>query len=320
MVPVNVCWALSLAAEAVAVTVLALPVLLKEKPLPELTVKPHEPLPEPAGETVIVQRVTEVGPVIATVVSVDANPEAVAVTVTPVGPEEGLSVRLATVPVNVAVAVSLAGEPVAVTVFALPPLLKERPFAVLAVKLHEPPPPLTEIEHNSAEPIFTLIVVSVDANPEAVAVTVIPEGPDAGLSVSADVVPVNVCWALSLATFPVAVTVFAVPPLLNVNPFAALAVNVHEPLPPLAEMLHREVDPIFTAIDVSVDANPDPLTVTVTPLGPEIGESTRLATVPVNVVVCVSPAWFPVAVTTTVLPALLNVKPVEELATKEHGC
>ena len=125
---------------------------------------------------------------------------------------------------------------------------------------------------------------------------------------------------MSPATFPFAVTVFAVPPVLNVNLFAAFAVNVHDPLPPLAEMVHREFDPIATAMLASVDANPAAVTVTVIPLGPDDGVSARLVTVPVNVVVCVSPAWLPVAVTTTVLPALLNVNPVEELATNVHGC
>ena len=125
---------------------------------------------------------------------------------------------------------------------------------------------------------------------------------------------------MSPAAFPFAVTVFAVPPVLNAKPFDFVGTNVHVPPPPLAEMVHRVVDPIVTAMLVSVDANPAAVTVTVTPLGPDDGESVRLATVPVNVVVCVSPAWLPVAVTTTVLPALLNVNPVEELATNVHGC
>ena len=129
---------------------------------------------------------------------------------------------------------------------------------------------------------------------------------------------------MSPATFPFAVTVFAVPPVLNVKPFAALAANPQDPLPePLGEtvIVHKvtEVGPV-TVMLVSVDANPAAVTVTVTPLGPDDGVNVRLATVPVNVVVCVSPAWLPVAVTTTVLPALLNVNPVEELATNVHGC
>ena len=35
--------------------------------------------------------------------------------------------------------------------------------------------------------------MSVDANPDPLTVTVTPLGPDTGLSVSEDVVPVNVC-------------------------------------------------------------------------------------------------------------------------------
>ena len=133
-------------------------------------------------------------------------------------------------------------------------------------------------------------------------------------------VPVKVAVAESLATDPVAVTAFAVPPVLNAKPFEPVGMNVHDPPPPLAVMVHREFDPIATAMLVSVDANPAAVAVTVTPLGPGDGVSVRLATVPVNVVVCVSPAWLPVAVTTTVLPALLNVNPVVELATNVHGC
>ena len=163
--------------------------------------------------------------------------------------------------------------------------------------------------------------MSVDANPDPLTVTVTPLGPDTGLSVSEDVVPVKVAVAVSLAAFPFAVTVFAVPPVLNMKPFELVGTNVHDPLPPLAVMVHRvtEVGPV-TVMLVSVAANPAAVAVTVTPLGPDDGVSVRLATVPVNVVVCVSPAWLPVAVTTTVLPALLNVNPVEELATNVHGC
>ena len=79
-----------------------------------------------------------------------------------------------------------------------------------------------------------------------------------------------------------AVTVFALPLLLNAKPFELVGTNVHVPLPPLAVMVHREFDPIVTAMLVSVDANPAAVTVTVTPLGPDEGVSVRLAIVPVN--------------------------------------
>jgi hypothetical protein len=78
---------------------------------------------------------------------------------------------------------------------------------------------------------------------------------------------------VSPAADPVAVTVFAVPPLLNVKPFVLLAVNVQDPPPPLAVIVHRPVVPIFTEIVESVEANPEAVTVTVTPLGPETGLS-----------------------------------------------
>jgi hypothetical protein len=116
-VPVNVAVAVSLAILPFAITEFAAPLLLKEKPLAELAVKVQDPPPEPEGETVIVQRVVEVGPVITIVVSVDANPATVAVTITPLGPDDGESVRLVTVAVNRAVALSkLPSDPFAVTV------------------------------------------------------------------------------------------------------------------------------------------------------------------------------------------------------------
>ena len=75
------------------------------------------------------------------------------------------------------------------------------------------------------------------------------------------------------------------PEKLNVNPFELVGTNVHDPLPPLAVIVHRVVDPIVTAMLVSVDANPETVTVTVTPLGPDEGLSVRLAIVPVKVAV-----------------------------------
>ena len=73
--------------------------------------------------------------------------------------------------------------------------------------------------------------------------------------------------------------------MLNVNPFELVGTNVHVPPPPLDVMVHRVVDPIITAMLVSVDANPAAVTVTVTPLGPDDGVNVRLATVPVKVAV-----------------------------------
>ena len=84
---------------------------------------------------------------------------------------------------------------------------------------------------------------------------------------------------MSPAAFPFAVTVFAVPPVLNAKPFDFVGTNVHDPLPPLAEMVHRVVDPIVTAMLVSVDAKPVAVAVTVTPVGPDDGLSVSVATV-----------------------------------------
>ena len=86
---------------------------------------------------------------------------------------------------NVAVAVSPAELPVAVTVFAV--LLKEKPFELVGTNVQLPPPLVSElIVHNAAElGLVTATLVSADANPTAVAVTVTPPlGPDEGESVS----------------------------------------------------------------------------------------------------------------------------------------
>ncbi len=133
--------------------------------------------------------------------------------------------------------------------------------------------------------------VSVEANPDPVTVTVTPVGPDEGLSVRP--FPVNVAVAVSLAVFPVAVTTVALPSALNANPVPELATNVHVPVidPELTVQVARLASPGSDSVtDVSVDANPEPVTVTVTPLGPEDGLSARLVTVPVNVAVAVSVA------------------------------
>jgi hypothetical protein len=155
-------------------------------------VNPFEPvgtnvqLPPPFVSELIVHNTAELGLVTATLVSVDANPATVAVTVIPLGPDDGLSVRLATVPVNVAVAVSPL-DPVAVTMFEAPPLLNVNPFEPVGTNVQLPPPLVSElIVHNAAElGLVTATLVSVDANPAAVTVTVTPPlGPDEGESVS----------------------------------------------------------------------------------------------------------------------------------------
>ncbi len=305
------------AADPVAVTVFGVPLLLKMKPADALE---NVQVPPPLPPVVIVQRVgcPELDTVI--VVSVDANPLAVTVTVTPDGPEDGLSVKERTVPVNVAVVESPAVEPAAVIVFAVPVLLNPIPFVVLAVNVQEPDPtPVPEkdavIVHRVTRDGFsTMIVVSVEAKPFAVAVTVMPVGPERGLSVSESTVPVKVAVVESLADEPTAVTVFDAPLDVNVKPFAPLTVNEQEPPPPLAVMVHSVVSAgFFTAIVASVDAKPLAVAVTLVPSGPASGLRVRESVVPVNVAVAVSPAVFPVAV--TVFAALLKEKPFELVGT-----
>ena len=113
-----------------AVTVFGVPLLVNVKPADALE---NVQVPPPLPPVVIGQSEVDPGPVTAIVVSVEAKPLAVTVTVTPDGPEEGLSVKERTVPVNVAVVESPAVEPAAVIVFAVPALLNPIPFVVLAV-------------------------------------------------------------------------------------------------------------------------------------------------------------------------------------------
>ena len=83
----------------------------------------------------------------------------------------------------------------------------------------------------------------------------------------------NVAVAVSPAVFPVAVTVFAV--LLNAKPFEIVGTNVQLPPPLVSELtVHNAAEVgLVTATPVSVDANPATVAVTVTPLGPDDGES-----------------------------------------------
>ncbi len=130
--------------------------------------------------------------------------------------------------------------------------------------------------------------MSVDANPDPLTVTVTPLGPDTGLRVSEDVVPVNVADARSvLPAEPAAVTVFELPPLLNVKPFCEFTVKLQDPRPELAGDTVNvqsvvDVGPV-TLTELSVDASPLTAAVTTIPVGPCAGLSVRVATVPVNV-------------------------------------
>ena len=222
--------------------------------------------------------------------------------------------------------------PVATTVLTVPAEVNVNPFVRFATNVHplNDPPETVQVPPVSVIDVLVsvsskVIDVSVEANPLPEAVTVTPLGPYLGLNVSVVCVPVNVWLALSDATLPVAVTGFATPaPEPNENPFVGFAMNV-QPLnapevtaqvpPPL--VMGIDLLPMESVTDVSVDANPLPDAVTVTPLGPDEGESVRLVVVPVNVAVAVSPAAFPVAVTVFAVPLLLlNEKPVDVLAVK----
>ena len=129
--------------------------------------------------------------------SVDANPDPVTKTVTPVGPEEGLNARTIIVPVNVALPESPlpAAVPLAVTGLLVPPFENVNPFVPTAENWHEPPPEatgltVTEQRVDEAGP-WIVIDESLEANPATVTVTVIPAGPRGGLRVRLDTVPVN---------------------------------------------------------------------------------------------------------------------------------
>ena len=100
-VPVNVVDEASPAAEPVATTGSAVPEPLKEKPYVVSAEKVQVPPAGPAPDAETVQRGAPVGPVRATWVSDDAKPATLAVTLTPLGPPDGLRVRLVTVPVKV---------------------------------------------------------------------------------------------------------------------------------------------------------------------------------------------------------------------------
>ena len=165
---------------------------------------------------------------------------------------------------------SPAAFPFAVTGFEAPLLLNVKPFELVGTNVHVPPPPLAVMVHREFDPIVTAMLVSVDANPAAVTVTLTPLGPDDGLNVRLATVPVNVVVAVSLATDPVAVTVFEVPLLLNVNPFELVGTNVQLPPPFVSELIvHNAAElELVTAMLVSVDAKPVTRTVTVIPLGP----------------------------------------------------
>ena len=143
--------------------------------------------------------------------------------------------------------------------------------------------------------------VSVDAKPLAVAVTVIPEGPEDGFSVREMTVPVKVAVVESLAVHPEAVTVldapalekvkvvelesllgvpvavteFDVPPLVNVKPSAPLAVNVQVPVFGVVTEHNVTELGLVTLTEVSLARKPVAVAVTRMPEGPFDGLKVR---------------------------------------------
>ena len=70
-------------------------------------------------------------------------------------------------------------------------LLNVNPFELVGTNVHVPPPPLAVMIHREFDSIVTAMLVSVDANPAAVTVTLTPLGPDDGLNVRLAIVPVK---------------------------------------------------------------------------------------------------------------------------------
>ena len=219
------------------------------------------------------------------------SPSSVTLHVVPLARPLSVNVTDGVVTVNVADAVSdgtvLTSDPVAVTVYAA-----DVPDVIVTVQLKLPAElPNSVTVHVSLDvtlapglivnTIVTAPPVSVvGVNPVPATVPDVPLDPWLGVSVIAGTVPVNVAVAVSPAVFPVAVTVFAVPLLLNEKPVDVLAVKVqpeNDPELTVQVLLLKEVDPTSNVTLVSVDANPLPDAVTVTPLGPDDGVRVRLS-------------------------------------------
>ena len=218
------------------------------------------------------------------------NPDPATDTAEPTGPCPGDTVIPTVVPTKVADAVSgTPAWPVAVTAFEAPVALNAKWFPELAAKEQEPAPEEAVTVQSAGEvgPL-KVTVVSLEAKPDIEAVTETPLGPWAGVRVKVVTVPVNVAEAASLAWDPAALTAFLVPdPLLKEKPYVESGENVHVPPPDPTgdtDTVHRgaPVGPV-RATWVSVDANPDTLAATRTPLGPAEGFNVRFVTVPVNV-------------------------------------
>ena len=134
-------------------------------------------------------------------VSAGANPDTVAVTLEPGGPELGVNSRSG-VTVNVAFALNPLVAPTAVTV--------ERPpgseGGTMPVVVHAPLASATQAASNT--PANEMLTVSPAPNPDTVATNGEPGGPELGLN-PRTLVSVNVALAVNPLVAPSALTVWA---------------------------------------------------------------------------------------------------------------
>ena len=147
------------------------------------------------------------------------------------------------------------------------------------------PPPSVQVKVPSTAPLI-VTWVSDNEKPVPSTVTVAPTTPVVGDSAMLGVVSWNVAVAVSGApprTFPTAVIVYA-------PGMAEPTVNVQIPVivPPLSVQMKVASTPPLMETCMSNDENPIPLTVTVSPTTPVVGERVMLAVVSLNVAVAVS--------------------------------
>ncbi len=214
------------------------------------------------------------------------NPLPDAVTVTPLGPCVGARVSTGIVIVNDAVALSkLPSNPAAVIVciVADPLTVNVQPLNV---------PTVGSVVQETSDPIapppsMVKVTVTPGVNPLPDAVTVTPLGPCVGDSVTVGVVIANPAVALSkLPSSPIAVMVYVVGDPLTVK---VQSLNV----PSVGSVVHEASEPIapppsIAKVTVTPGVNPLPDAVTVSPLGPCVGDRVSIGVVIVNPAVALS--------------------------------
>jgi hypothetical protein len=226
------------------------------------------------------------------------NPVPLTVTVIPVGPWAGVSVIVGVVMVKVAVAVSDPPSLPVATALWLPAA------STGTMKVHENVPVadvvwLVQVWVPGVAPLNLNEVIPVlTENPVPLTVTVIPVGPREGVRVIVGVVMVKLAVAVSdPPSLPVATTLYgpaAIDGTVNVQekaPTPEVVWLVHDWLAGVAPLNVNALIPVLTE-------NPEPLTVTVTPVGPWDGVSIIVGVVIVKVAVSVSdPPSVPAAIT-----------------------